>query len=178
MIKPAAVRLFFALGLVLTVVLYVSWSLRQRQYASIQRVQPDRMGDAHLCPPLESPGATDISIRQANIHQTICVSGYTETVRPRVSFTNRIKREMMSKYSLAGQPSDYELDHSIPLELEGCPDCLSNLWMEPLSRPGAHEKDRVENYLHREVCGDHIPLAEAQRVISADWYAVYSQLDH
>lgn len=27
--------------------------------------------------------------------------------------------------------SDYELDHFIPLELDGCPDCIENLWLEP-----------------------------------------------
>jgi hypothetical protein len=73
-------------------------------------------------------------------------------------------------------PSDYELDHIVPLELGGCADCLTNLWMEPLTSPGAHEKDRVENYLHREVCNDRIPLEQAQKMISQDWYSVYLEI--
>ena len=43
-------------------------------------------------------------------------------------------------------------------------------------RGTAHEKDVVENYLHREVCKDHIRLADAQRLIVQDWYAVYQKL--
>src|ERR1700685_964893 len=38
--------------------------------------------------------------------------------------------------------SAYELDHLIPLELGGCPDCKENLWLEPYDpQPGARQKD-------------------------------------
>lgn len=82
---------------------------------------------------------------------------------------------------LAGQNGrlrDYKLDHFIPLELGGCPDCQTNLWPESYSpAPGAHEKDVVKNYLHREVCAGNMPLREAQRRIVSDWYQVYLEIN-
>lgn len=40
-------------------------------------------------------------------------------------------------------------------------------------RPGYHEKDKVENYLHAQVCSGAVPLQEAQQEIATDWLAVY-----
>jgi hypothetical protein len=129
-----------------------------------------RTGDPSLYPPPQTPGALDPQVTEANIQQTICVPGYTRTVRPPVRITNKIKRELMQEYGLAGSPSDYELDHIVPLELGGCGDCLTNLWMEPLD--DARKKDRVENYLRREVCQNRIRLEQAQKQIIDDWVAV------
>lgn len=129
-----------------------------------------RTGDPALYPPPQTPGAIDPNVTQANIDSTICVPGYTRTVRPPVKYTSHLKRVRMTEYNLAGRVSDYELDHMVPLELGGCPDCDANLWMEPW--PDAREKDRVENYLHREVCAGRMPLAEAQQRIMNDWYAL------
>lgn len=42
--------------------------------------------------------------------------------------------------------------------------------------PGFHEKDEVENWLHRQVCSGAMPLAEAQRRIAGDWHAVYLEI--
>ena len=86
-----------------------------------------------------------------------------------------MKRELMQHYGLAGTPSDYELDHIVPLELGGCGDCLANLWMESLD--DARKKDRVENYLHREVCQNRITLEQAQEQIMDDWVAVSRNVD-
>ncbi len=144
--------------------------------ATATSVSQHRVGGDRLYPPLQNSGAADVRVKQENIYQTICVSGYTATVRPSVKFTNQMKRDRMIEYDLPGNLSDYELDHVIPLELGGCPDCAANLWMEPWSPPGAYEKDRVENYLHREVCAGQMSLIEAQTIIAQDWYAVYRQL--
>jgi hypothetical protein len=62
------------------------------------------------------------------------------------------------------------------LELGGSND-LKNLWPEPAEpRPGFHEKDRVENYLHRQVCSGRMSLADAQKQIQTDWLAVYEKI--
>lgn len=93
-------------------------------------------------------------------------------IGPFTSVTQRIKRQMMA--NVPGSLADYELDNLIPLELGGCSDCFENLWLEPyLPIPGAHQKNEVENYLHREVCNGVMPLREAQQRIAADWYQVY-----
>jgi hypothetical protein len=69
---------------------------------------------------------------------------------------------------------DYELDHFIPLELGGCPDCIENLWLEPYAPvPGARQKDQVENYLREQVCNNEMTLDEARIAITTDWYKIY-----
>jgi len=51
----------------------------------------------------------------------------------------------MRAYGVSGSIHDYELDHLIPLELGGCPNCESDLWPEARNVfPGANEKDEVE----------------------------------
>jgi hypothetical protein len=67
----------------------------------------------------------------------------------------------------------FEVDHLIPLELGG-DNTIENIWAEAAEpRPGFHEKDRVENYLHRKVCAGGMPLGEAQRLIATDWLSVW-----
>lgn len=124
-----------------------------------------------------TPGAIDPAVTQENIGETICVSGYTSGVRPPFSVTNKIKTERMQAYSDAGTKADYELDHLISLELGGCPDCVANLWPEPYNDSlGARQKDKVENFLHREVCGGRMSLHDAQEKIATDWESVYATL--
>src|SRR5262249_39204323 len=40
-------------------------------------------------------------------------------------------------------------------------------------RPGFHEKDRVENELHAQVCSGRITLSEAQRAVTANWLELW-----
>ena len=43
-----------------------------------------------------TPGAVNPSVSQANIGQTICVSGWTATIRPPPAFPTRLKREQLA----------------------------------------------------------------------------------
>ncbi len=105
------------------------------------------------------------------------MSGYTKTIRPPVSYTDPLKAELMRSYGQTGAPSAYELDHLISLELGGNPTSPSNLWPEAyLPVPGAHEKDKVENYLKSQVCGGQMTLADAQHQVSTDWKAVWDRV--
>ncbi|HXQ25787.1 MAG TPA: hypothetical protein VN822_05200 [Candidatus Acidoferrales bacterium] len=66
-----------------------------------------------------------------------------------------------------------EVDHLISRELGGA-DEEDNLWPQPYTQhPGAHEKDWLENELHKEVCTGQITLEDAQKEIQTDWYAAY-----
>lgn len=121
-----------------------------------------------------TPGAIDPAVSQQMINGTICIVGYTDSVRPPSSETNKIKEMQLLAYGFPDVMSDYELDHLISLELGGCADCVSNLWPEPYNIPmGARKKDTVENYLHKAVCNGEMTLAEAQYQIATDWTAVY-----
>ena len=91
-----------------------------------------RAGPEYAYPNLDlTPGAIDPTVTQDNIQSTICVPGYTKTVRPPERITHRLKLQIMAAYGRSGDLRDYELDHFIPLELGGCPDCVTNLWPEP-----------------------------------------------
>ena len=69
-----------------------------------------------------------------------------------------------------------EIDHLISLELGG-DNGLANEWPQPYTPvPGAHEKDKVENWLHAQVCSGKMELADAQKQIATDWYAVYLRM--
>ena len=126
-----------------------------------------------------TPGAADPRVTQANIGSTICVSGYTRTVRPPESVTGPIKTRVLAAYGYTHPRSDYELDHLVPLEVGGAPADVGNLWPEPYEASGdrlapagmgSETKDRFENFLHREVCAGRLPLADAQREIAVDWH--------
>jgi hypothetical protein len=127
--------------------------------------------------PTCTPGAIDPRVTQENVASTICKSGYSKSVRPSTSVTDRIKREDMAAYGLQSQRlADYELDHLISLELGGAPANVANLWPESWNGDGnAHEKDAVENYLHEQVCRGAMKLADAQRAIATDWRSVYNR---
>jgi hypothetical protein len=89
-----------------------------------------------------------------------------------------VHRRAFSNYGLPfPQPRGFfEVDHLIPLELGG-DNTIENLWPEAAEpRPGFHEKDRVENYLHHRVCSGAMSLAEAQRLIATDWLSVWMQI--
>lgn len=117
-----------------------------------------------------TPGAIDPRVTQSNIKSTICVSGYTKTVRPSTSITDPIKIERMKAYGDTGLSSNYELDHLIPLELGGNPSSVKNLWPEPwYVNNGASEKDKFENYLHTQVCSGKMSLGTAQFEIASNW---------
>jgi hypothetical protein len=122
--------------------------------------------DAHC-----TPGATDPRVTPATLRSTICRSGYTKTVRPPESVTEKEKLASMRAYGDHGTAHSYEYDHLISLELGGAPNAAKNLWPEPGASP--NPKDKVENLLHREVCDGQIGLRTAQHEIATNWVAVY-----
>jgi hypothetical protein len=125
----------------------------------INGVLPD-----HFC----TPGAIDLKVTQENLNQTICSKGYTQTVRPPVSYTNKLKVQQILDYGYADKNlKDYEEDHLISLELGGSPVDPKNLWPEPDASP--NPKDKIENLCNRKVCDGEITLAKAQEEIATDW---------
>jgi hypothetical protein len=121
--------------------------------------------------PACTPGVADPRVTQDNLHSTICVSGYTSTVRPPSSYTDGLKRQQIKAYGYNDTKlADYEEDHLVPLELGGSPTDPKNLWPEP--RTGnfpASKKDGVENSLHAKVCAGLVTLAAAQAAIATNW---------
>ena len=114
-----------------------------------------------------TPGVVDPRVTQDNIDSTICVSGYASSVRPPVSYTEPLKFKLMDAYGYTDSPSNYELDHLIPLEIGGSPSDVKNLW--PESHPTSYDKDAFENYLHEQVCSGKMDLKTAQNEIATNW---------
>ena len=124
-----------------------------------------------------TPGAVNPDVTQSNIQATICVSGFTATIRPPSSYTTSLKiKQLQSGYVVGGDyaTSDYEEDHLISLELGGAPSDPANLWPEPyFGKNGARVKDKLENRLHDLICSGAISLKTGQRAIAANWQAAY-----
>ena len=104
----------------------------------------------------------------------ICVSGYASSVR---NVPQSEKDQVYAEYGITSHyAGQYEVDHLVSLELGGSND-VSNLWPEAASpKPGFHEKDKVENYLHDQVCSGAISLQQAQIEIATNWLQVYQQM--
>jgi hypothetical protein len=161
---------------------------------------PAPAGGPVLPDPAYTPGATNPAVTQATIGQTICISGWTATVRPPESYTNRIKILEAGaggfvlyqgfSYTVHGfhladaNIGHYELDHFIPLELGGSPADPRNLWMEPYEAPkgtaligaSSQTKDKVENAAKVAVCAGRLALADAQRQMQVNWFAFGQQM--
>jgi hypothetical protein len=122
-----------------------------------------------------TPGAFNPDVTQNTINQTICVSGWTSTVRPPSSYTTSLKEQQKPLYGEADIPnSELEEDHLVPLELGGAPRDPHNLWPEPRegaasSGQAAEDKDTVENNLKKQVCNGSMTLDAARQKIISDW---------
>src|ERR1051326_7114757 len=116
-----------------------------------------------------TPGAINLSLTA----DKICAHGFS-TKKYRHT-TAAMKAQVCASYHVSPCPKRnlMELDHLVPLELGGS-DEVNNLWVQ--MAPEYHQKDKLENYLRREVC-DALPeerqekLRQRQRCLVADWYA-------
>ena len=97
--------------------------------------------------------------------EKICMPGYTKTVR---HVPLKLKKQVCEAHGIVKNcpGADYEIDHIVSLELGGTND-PSNLFPEPIAE--AKEKDKVENYLHQEVCNGRLELSKAQQIIASHW---------
>ena len=127
--------------------------------------------------PALTPGALNPAVTQQTIETTICVRGWTRTVRPPESYTEPLKRAQITQYGYTNRwLRDYEEDHLVPLELGGSPSSPQNLWPEPhdaLGGWGSYAKDRLENRLRELVCRGQLPLGTARAAIATNWITAY-----
>jgi len=120
--------------------------------------------------PACTPGALNPAVTQATIDRTICVEGWTDTVRPPEAVSEQEKAASMAAYGDTGSTESYEYDHFVPLELGGATNDPRNLWPEPGASP--NPKDAVEDDLREKVCDGEMTLAQAQRAIATNWVAL------
>ena len=98
--------------------------------------------------------------------------------------THAMKVEAYARYGQTPDSGEFEVDHLIPLTIGGADD-IKNLWPQPVhgldepkdlparpgSIPGYHQKDKLENALHRMICKHKINVKAAQSCIRHDWWS-------
>lgn len=89
----------------------------------------------------------------------------TAAMQRQVAASYRLDRKDIVAY---GKGACCEFDHLISRELGGADD-VKNLWPQPWVE--AKQKDRLENWMHREVCAGRLPLIVAQQALAGDWIA-------
>lgn len=128
-----------------------------------------------------TPGAVNPNVKQSNIQSTICVSGWTATIRPPASYTTALKKKQLANeynyliITYGTELSSYEEDHLISLELGGDPKDPKNLFPQPWDGNNAHKKDILENKLKKMVCSGIIKLSVAQKAIASNWVKAYQK---
>jgi hypothetical protein len=152
---------------------------------SAQQAHYQKHGDALLPDDGKTPGNTTPSDTQK-----ICMTKWGADER---FVTAAMKKQVYALYGTApGQgvckytshtgkngatvTKGCEIDHRVSREVGGT-DTVDNLWPQPYltpEQPGAYQKDKLENWLHKQVCMTHkMTLAEAQQALKGDWYAAY-----
>jgi hypothetical protein len=123
--------------------------------------------------PLPDRGCTPGARYEDATTAKVWKAGYARAVR---NVSEATKDAVYAAYGMTRHfdGHDGEVDHLVSLELGGS-NSRANLFPEAASpRPGSHQKDRLENRLHDEVCSGQITLRRAQRLIATDWVAAYT----
>jgi hypothetical protein len=118
-------------------------------------------GATALILPTHTPGARYYQVNQATISSTVCVKGWTKSIRPPASYTSPLKKQQLAERDYTDRtPAHYEEDHLISLELGGAPYSKKDLWPEPWSQ--AHKSDPRENAWHMALCSGTLTLKQAR----------------
>ncbi len=124
--------------------------------------------------PLPDPTCTPGAVMTTDM-DVVC----KHPTKERRNVSSEVHRQAFAEYGFTYPQAHgaFEVDHLIPLELGG-DNVIANLWPEAAEpAPGFHQKDKVENYLHRQVCAGAMTLVDAQRQIATDWLGVWTQIE-
>jgi hypothetical protein len=132
----------------------------------------------HTCSPGLFAHRPEVAADAPRYLHTLCMPGWTKTIRPPTTVTNKWKVQVMNAYGMRNVAlKDVEGDHIGPLVLDGDDgstlgptglplNYYPELWDGPT---GAHVKDQEEDLLHRQVCSGALTLQQAQDKIIRDW---------
>ncbi len=171
-----ATMAFLSVGIVLAVRGCGGGGPAHLVYAAQARYASDAglaLPDKKLTPGAVDPLAVaDLSGKRhlvRGIERNVCAKDFrTGPIRAGIRNFAGLKKKACAEYSVAQCDKSVEGDHLISLEIGGCPDCLANLWPQPMEQ--ARIKDRqVEDKLPRLVCAGKLTLSEAQKCIAGDW---------
>lgn len=129
--------------------------------------------DGSLPDPFLTPGAVSTATKEE-----VC-NTRTSTIR---NVPESLKKQVYLRYGMKGKHDLWcntsegcEVDHLQSLEISGTND-INNLWPQPyIGTWNAHQKDLLENKLHKMVCDGDISLEEAQTAIRTNWIEAYKK---
>jgi len=122
---------------------------------------------------LPNPKLTPGYMRSVTVTE-LCTTS-TSAVR---NVSDSLKKKVFASYGLTGNDRNlcgegYEIDHLVSLELGGANDA-QNLWPQSYcGKYNAHDKDKLENELHRRICKGQMNIIDAQMCIKTDWVMCY-----
>ncbi len=127
--------------------------------------------------PRFTPGEINPEVTQENIGETVCMSGWTNTIRPPGSFIAELKCQQMRARHLPGSPGEYHEDHLVPLCAGGHPSDARNLWPQPLAGQWRDaDKNQLEQSVCRQLCRGDITIEQAQSwFLAPDWTKSYER---
>jgi hypothetical protein len=131
---------------------------------------PRAAGSCHSVDGLPDATCTPGAVRTTSV-DNIYHGGSTKQYRPESSYTTNLKRQQIGEYGYEDvNLADYEEDHLISLEIGGDGSDPKNLWPEPhTGKYNSFLKDKVENWLHKQVCSGAMKPEDAQHGIATDW---------
>lgn len=140
--------------------------------ASIPLHPVTKHSGCHVRGPLPDAGCTP-GTRYGRVgKRQVCTPGYAGRVR-NVPASRKDAVYRAYRISRHFDGHNGEVDHLVSLELGGT-NATANLFPEAATpAPGSHEKDRLENRLHAEVCDGQITLRRAQHLIAENWVGAY-----
>ena len=162
-------------------VLYFATSSAQQPIAA--HYSYGQSGTYALPDPIATPGAVKADVIADltkaphvvnGVELNICALDFkTGPIRAAIKNFAGLKRKVCAAYGVVKCDGSVEGDHLISLEIGGCPDCLTNLWPQPMTE--ARVKDhQVEDTLGGPrglVCAGKITLQDAQQCVAKDWVA-------
>jgi hypothetical protein len=153
-------------------------SLRISMYAlfsSVLLALPAAAANMEGPDPARAPGIANAKVTQKNISETICNPRRLAKTKPSRRFTENLKKKQLKAWDYDDRDvKNYVEDHVIPIEVGGHPTNPGNLWPQSISeRWNAATKDKLEEYVSREVCAERMPLKDAQGVFKKGWVEVF-----
>lgn len=180
--KKLHLVLLVSIGSAFTITFWVTFSnnsfskenSKEKQLTKFVTAPRTKTENCKVQGPLPDSGCTPGAIFENVTAQDICTPGYSKKAR---NVSTKTKNQVYEEYGITKhEKGEYEVDHFISLELGGSND-IANLFPEAAEpRPGFHEKDKIENYLHAEVCAGRMTLAEAQKNVSWEWVKTYEDM--
>jgi hypothetical protein len=103
--------------------------------------------------------------------ETICVSGYSSTVR---NVTTVMKRQVYKDYGKTYGVDKYDVEHLVALSIGGSND-YSNLWL--IDDELHKNKTRLDRWLKTGICNGEYNITEIHQKVSNDWYSLYKEIE-